>query len=91
MTSLTAAATLSSPDLATTSGWSVRWVVGREVFTSPDGGEYVRASAGSAELELPMRTAGLPPLRLRRDSSERLVRVRERAARRLSRRTARLR
>jgi len=88
--SLTAATIPSSPDPATT-GWSVRWVVGREIFTSPDGVEYVRASSGSAELEIAMRTPGIPPLRLRRESSEAIIRRRTRAERRLERRTARLR
>lgn len=74
-------------------GWTVNRVAGRELFVSPEGLEYVRAAPGAAaDLELTSwRTRGLPPLRLRRESGDRLVRVKERAARRLDRRTARLR
>lgn len=52
--------------------WRVRWVAfghfnSREVFTSPDGVEYVRAGVGSSyDLEVPSRTPGLQSLRLRR-------------------------
>lgn len=38
----------------------------REVFTSPDGVEYVRAFTGRVDLEVPMKTPGLAPLKLRR-------------------------
>lgn len=52
-------------------GWTARWASfgqfsSREVFTSPDGVEYVRAHSGRVDLEVPMKTKGLRPLQLRR-------------------------
>jgi hypothetical protein len=49
-------------------GWTSRWedlgTESLEVFTGPDGREYIRAAKGApADLELPMRY-GLPPFRL---------------------------
>jgi hypothetical protein len=56
-------------------GWSVRRVysksgfTSREVFTDPHGVEWVHAASLEAtELEIPMKTRGLPPLRLKRRS-----------------------
>jgi hypothetical protein len=37
----------------------------REVFTSPEGVEYVRSSREAAELTVPMKSRGLQPLYLR--------------------------
>lgn len=52
-------------------GWKTRWeqitpLNKIEVFTAPDGREYRRAAAGRpADLEVPLRSRGLQPLRLR--------------------------
>lgn len=55
--------------------WSVRWETTRsgfqryEVFTDPAGVEWVRARSDDAtELVLPLKTPGLPALRLKRRS-----------------------
>jgi hypothetical protein len=56
-------------------GWTVTRVfaqyTSREVFTSPAGVEYVRVSKDAfdparGDLEVPTKTRGIPPVRLRR-------------------------
>lgn len=70
--------------------WSQRWVLGREVFTAPDGTEWLRANPETAELTIPSRTPGLGPLHLKRGASEGIRKAAARKARRLERRTKRL-
>lgn len=71
-------------------GWQVQWVLGREVFTSPDGVEYVRATPETAELVLPARTAGVRSLYLKQGSAEGIRKRAARKARQIEKRTRRL-
>lgn len=71
--------------------FAVRRVCGVEVFTVA-GAEYVRTSPESATLTMTdWKTRGLPPLYLRPRTAASIVQAVERKARRLERRTARLR
>lgn len=56
-------------------GWRVEWVLRRsgfssyEVFTDPQGTEWVRAgSPETTELTIPMQTPSVPDLRLKKRS-----------------------
>jgi hypothetical protein len=56
----------ATPRLADTTGWTVTWILEREVFTAPDGTSYVRATEGRpADLIREPKTRGLPVLRLK--------------------------
>lgn len=69
--------------------WQVRWVLGKEVFTSPEGVEYVRATPETAELVMPARTGGVRSLYLKLGSAEGIRKRAARKARRLEKRTRR--
>jgi len=71
----------------TSAGWKVTRVKGVEVFTSPEGGEFIRCGcADSAEVTVQFKTTGLPPLYLRARSAESIVKAAERKERRQERR-----
>lgn len=65
-------------------GWTVTRVEGKEVFTSPDGAEFVRTS--SAELADVIIATRIGDMFLKRGSASRLVKNRERRERRLAKR-----
>lgn len=68
--------------------WQVKRVQDVELFTAPDGTEYRRTSRehATAALTWPDSKYHLPPLYLRHDSAERLLKVAARKQRRLDRR-----
>ena len=72
-------------------GWTVQRLHGREVFTAPDGSEFVRATAQTATLTIMFHRPGLSPLYLKPGSRTQIQRLVDRKARRLARRSQRLR
>lgn len=67
--------------------WTVKRAAGREVYVSPEGREYVRTDEARAAVRVEFSGKWtLGPLFLRPESSERLVEVQERKARRAERR-----
>lgn len=71
--------------------WRHTWVGNREVFTAPDGTEWVRATPETATLTIPMTSPGLGPLYLKPGSVTHLKALAARKARRLDKRVRRLR
>jgi len=65
-------------------------VLGRELFTAPDGTEWIRTDSEHAELCALLYTPGVPRMYLKRGSSERILKAAARKVRRLERRTKRL-